>query len=207
MKSSTLVYAALIVTLMLYFLLFSGCEMLRKAPTEAQKQTAQLGVNATEQIRYGGAEPQSAVSVIAHESAKANQIYFGPPKEPPAPPDTVIPQAQADAAERPDPWDVADGFLGLGASVALVFGGAAGTKAAALFKTARQKSKALRQIIVAQEDYRNELKTAAASDSDHAANAAEMLESLKSKNDRFQTASTMSIVAEVKNDLKKAPAA
>lgn len=200
MKRSTLVYTAIIVALTVVFMAFTGCETLRKAPTEAQKQTARMGVDATEAIRLNGTPPKSTVAVIAHESAKANQTYFGPPKEPLANPVDVIPQAQSDAAERPDPWDIVDLALSLGLGVVGVFGGAGGLKIAAAITVAQQKSKALREIVTAQQKLRNELKMK--SDSDETVKAAEILQSLKSYNG-IQSPSTITLVTEVKGDLSR----
>ena len=207
MKRSTLIAAMLVIALTLYLGLFSGCETLRKSPTESQKQTARLGLNATEQIRLAGTEPQSPESMIAHESAKATQTYFGPPAEPLAEPDKVIPKAQVQAAERSNPRDAADSIMGIGTAIALVFGGGTGVKIASAISAARKKSKALRQIIQAEEDFRNELKTstAIAEDEDEAVKAAETLESLKDKN-QIQSASTQQIVSEVKDEIKRSRA-
>jgi len=204
MKRSTLVYTVFIAALTVIFMAFNGCQQLRKAPTEAQKQTARMGVDATEQIRITGTSPGSAVSVIANESAKATQTYFGPPAEPLAEPEAVIPQAQIDAAERPDPWQTVDTALAFGLAVAGVFGGAGGVKVAKAIAAAQAKSKALRQIIKAEEDFRNELKLTACDDedNDNAVYAAEILESLKAAND-IQSPATQAIVTEVKANIKK----
>lgn len=205
MKRSTLVYTGLIVALTIVFMGFNGCESLRKSPTEAQKQTAQMGLDATSRIRQSGTSPGSPTSVIAHESARANQIYFGLPKGPLAAPEVVIPAAQADAAKRPDPWETIDTALALGLAVAGIFGGAGSIKVIKFITVAQAKSKALREIIKAQQKFRDELKLQA--DSDETGKAAELLKSLKAHNDDAQSPETMTLVTEVKAKVKKGQAA
>jgi len=48
---------------------------------------------------------------------------------------------------RPDVWDVTDGLLEIGFAVAGVIGGAYGIRASRFFRRAREKSKALHEII------------------------------------------------------------
>ena len=203
MKRSTLVYTTFIVALTVVFMSFNGCEALRKPPTEAQKQTARMGIEATADIWLTGTTPQSPVATIAHESAKATQTYFGLPTQPLADPARVIPQAQVDAAERPDPWNTLDLALSLGLAAAGVFGGAGGLKVARAIAVAQKKSKALREIVKAQQNFRDELKLKA--DSDDTGRAAEILQSLKDANDDLQSPSTIMLVTEVKSAIPRAP--
>jgi len=201
MKRSTLVYTAFIAVLTAVFMSFNGCEALRKPPTEAQKQTAALGVDATRTIRTSGTSPQSPVSTIAHESAKATQTYFGLPSEPLAAPEVVIPAAQADAAERPDPWDMLDAAFAVGLAGAGIITGKYGTRIAAAIAAAQKKSKALRELVKAQQELRDELKLKVGSD--ESLKAAEILQALKDVNDDAQSPETMSLVTEIKGELKK----
>ncbi len=53
--------------------------------------------------------------------------------------------------QKADLWDVADGVINMGITIAALFSGAAGIKIAAGLKTARDKSKALKEIIEANE--------------------------------------------------------
>jgi len=197
MKRSTLVLIAFIVAL----ILFSGCsDPIRFGPTEAQKQTAQMGVDATGYIEQNGTPPGSDISKIARDSAKTTQIYFGLPKEPLADPAVMIPQAKADAVKRPDPWDTADMLLNTGIGIAGLFGGVWSIKAAKFITAAQAKSKALREIVKAQQKFRDELKRNANSDETIA--ASEVLKSLKDAN-VIQSPETEVLVTEIKSKAKK----
>ena len=56
-----------------------------------------------------------------------------------------------DMPQKVDLWDVADGVIDIGIGIAALFSGAAGIRIAAGLKTARDKSKALKEIIEANE--------------------------------------------------------
>jgi hypothetical protein len=53
--------------------------------------------------------------------------------------------------QKADLWDVANGAIDIGITIAAMFSGAAGLRIAAGLKTARDKSKALKEIIEANE--------------------------------------------------------
>ena len=79
----------------------AGCETFRFAPTEAQKQNAQLTTDSTGQILTKGTPPGSQTATLAHQSAINTQTYFGPPREPLRPPADVIGQAEIDSSKTP----------------------------------------------------------------------------------------------------------
>ncbi len=57
---------------------------------------------------------------------------------------------------RPDGWDFANGFLELAIAAAGIFGGAYGIKLAVFLKQARDKSKALHEIISGNELFKTQ---------------------------------------------------
>jgi hypothetical protein len=69
--------------------------------------------------------------------------------------ETAIAQtAYRQSIERPDVWQAADGVVELGIGLAGLFGGAYGIRAAQFLKQARDKSKALKEIIEGNELFR-----------------------------------------------------
>ena len=83
--------------------------------------------------------------------------YYGLPDELPATSDIedllskdneeLTAQARSEAIQRPDIWQVTDGFLELGIALAGLIGGVYGNKAVAALNLTRQKSVALKEII------------------------------------------------------------
>jgi hypothetical protein len=64
--------------------------------------------------------------------------------------------ALTEARKRPDAWGVADSVIDLGIGVAALFGGVYGVRVARFLKEAREKSKALREIITGNELFKRE---------------------------------------------------
>ena len=143
-----------------------GCDSLRFAPREQQKQNAWLH-NRTAMATAETAKAESvsrklqSLAELSELQSRSFPAYFGLPKELP-PADTteqildesnrqLANTALAQSAERPDPWDVADSMLELGIGICAVFGGVCGTKAVTFLKQAKDKSKALREIITGNE--------------------------------------------------------
>ena len=60
-------------------------------------------------------------------------------------------QARADSQRKPDAWALADSAMELGIALAGLLGGAYGLRIAAAIKTAREKSKALKEIVAGNE--------------------------------------------------------
>ena len=151
--------------------LLAGCDSLRFAPGEAQKQNAWLH-NRTAQITADVARVEDSsgelqgLTNLCEVQSRAFTADYGLPAEFPAA-DTVeailaesnqqlAGLALAEARQRPDAWDVADGVIDLGIGAAALLGGVYGVRAARFLKDARAKSKALREIITGNELFKRE---------------------------------------------------
>ena len=150
-------------------LLSSGCGDLRLAPSEGQKQNAWLHNRTTEMAAEAAkAEEVSptlqALTKLSEVQSRAFTSHYGLPKEyPPAEtPDDVLGQsnwtlarmALEDSAKRPDPWQAADTALEIGIGISALVGGVYGTRAVRFLKEARAKSKALKEIIQGNEQFK-----------------------------------------------------
>jgi hypothetical protein len=152
-------------------LLLAGCDGLRYAPGEAQKQNAWLH-NRTAQMAADIARVEDSsgelqgLTNLCEVQSRAFAADYGLPDEFPAA-DTVgailaesnqqlAGLALAESRERPDAWEMADGAIELGIGVAALFGGVYGVRAARFLKEARAKSKALREIITGNELFKRE---------------------------------------------------
>jgi hypothetical protein len=148
--------------LIVFCLLLCGCDSLRFAPGEAQKQNAWLH-NRTAAIAATTAEDEAAsqklqaLTKLSQLQSRAITSYYGLPKELP-PVDTaedilresnwqIANTAMAESVQRPDAWQVADSALELGIGICALLGGVYGTRAVRFLKQARAKSKALQEII------------------------------------------------------------
>jgi len=159
-------------------LLLAGCDSLRFAPTEAQKQNAWLhnrtAIVTAETARTEETSPTlQALAQLGEVQSRAFSAYCGLPKEfPPA--ETVedilaesnfqlASTALQESAERPDPWQVADSMLEMGIGISALLGGVYGTRAVRFLKDAREKSNALKEIIASNELFKkqNQAQTAA----------------------------------------------
>lgn len=144
----------------------AGCDTLRFAPSEAQKQNAWLHnrtaiVTAETARAEDAAEKLQALTQLCELQSRAFSSYYGLPKE--------FPQAETaedllgqsnwqlartaltQSVERPDTWQVADSVLELGIGICALLGGVYGTKAVRFLGQARAKSKALQEIIAGNE--------------------------------------------------------
>ena len=152
-------------------MLLAGCDGLRYAPGEAQKQNAWLH-NRTAQITADIARTEDSsgelqgLTNLCEVQSRAFTADYGLPAEFPAA-DTVeailaesnqqlAGLALAEARQRPNAWDVADGVIDLGIGAAALLGGVYGVRAARFLKDARAKSKALREIITGNELFKRE---------------------------------------------------
>jgi len=151
-----------LMAVLLLVCLMGGCGRLRFAPGEAQKQNAYLHhrtvVAAAEQTRQeDGSEVLQTLMERANRQSEAMLAYYGLPEEIPpakgieeilsAPNEQLTQQARAEALSRPDPFDVADHVLELGIALAGMLGGVCGTRVVGGLKTARQKTRALQEIV------------------------------------------------------------
>jgi len=152
-------------------MLLAGCDSLRFAPGEIQKQNAWLH-NRTAEMAADAARTENTsgelqgLTKLCEVQSKSFTADYGLPDEFPAA-DTVdailggsnqelAHSALAEVRKRPDAWDVADGAIDLGIGVAALFGGVYGVKVARFLKEARVKSKALREIITGNEFFKRE---------------------------------------------------
>lgn len=139
----------------------AGCNSLglRYEPTEPQKQSAWLTADLAKEVESEGTVPGSPAAKRLVEGTKATAYYYGPPKVPAdmSQFDTIASMAQRQAQERPDPWALADSALELAIGVSALLGGVYGTKAVKYLSTARQKAKALEQVVVNNELFKSAL--------------------------------------------------
>lgn len=143
-------------------LFVAGCDNLRFAPNETQKQNAYLH-NRTSMLAAEMAEDEGtsnklqAVTKLSELQSRAFLSYSGLPKEfPPAETaDDVLSEASydiaagaiSDSSDRPDAWELADAGMELGIGICALFGGVFGAKAASYLKKAKAKSQALKEIV------------------------------------------------------------
>jgi len=141
-------------------LLTCGCqEHLRFAPSESQKQSAELTNALAAKIKAEGTEPGSPASEKLCEGTRAAVSHIGRPKTPPDLQqfDTITAQANQDAIRQLDPWQVTDSILELGIGISALFGGIYGTRAVRFLKQAREKSQALKEIVEANELFKTHM--------------------------------------------------
>jgi hypothetical protein len=154
-----------------FVLLLAGCDSLRLAPSEPQKQNAWLhqrtaaAAAATAQADQSSPELQ-ALTQLSELQSRAFVSYCGLPREyPPAETTAQILDASnrqlaqtalTQSAARPDPWQVADSVLEVGIGLAALLGGVCGTRAVQFLKNTRTKSQALREIIAGNELFKQQ---------------------------------------------------
>ncbi|MFA5252088.1 MAG: hypothetical protein WC454_05845 [Phycisphaerae bacterium] len=163
--------------LILSCLAIAGCESLRFAPTETQKQNAWLH-NRTAEITSETARSENAsenllaLTKLSELQSRAFVSYNGLPREFPQAEtaEDVLAQsnqqlartALAESAERPDTWQVADSMLELAIGICALFGGVYGTRALQFLRDAQTKSKALKEIIEGNELFKKQNESSAA---------------------------------------------
>ena len=157
-------------------LLLAGCDSLRFAPSEAQKQNAWLhnrtAIVAAEAARTEDtSQTLQALTQLGEVQSRAFSAYCGLPREfPPAgTAEEILAEsnfqlagmALKESADRPDPWQVADSMLEMGIGICALLGGVYGTRAVRFLKDARGKSNALKEIIVGNEQFKKQNQTQA----------------------------------------------
>jgi len=153
-----------------------GCESLRFAPSEQQKQNAWLhnrtAIVAAETARNEDtSEKVKALTELSELQSRPFVSYNGLPKEFPQAEtaEDILAQsnwqlartALTESNERPDAWQVADSALELAIAISALFGGVYGTKAVKFLNDARTKSKALKEIIEGNELFKQQNESAA----------------------------------------------
>lgn len=180
-----------------------GCESLRFAPDETQKQNAYIHAQAT-QIAANLAENENTsktlqdLTSLSSEQSRAFLAYYGLPCELPAANTAeqilsesnmqICDSAITNASRRPDGWEIANNALDIGIAVAGVLGGAFGIKIASFLKTAQNHSSALREIIEGNQSY-----------IDKNPNESKAFKSAQ----KNQTSQTKTLVTQIKADLTK----
>lgn len=149
----------------------AGCDGLRLAPSETQKQNAWLhNRTAAVAAQTARAEETSqelqALTQLSELQSRSFSSYCGLPKEyPPAETAGQIlaesnwqtaTAALAESAERPDPWEVADSAMDIGIGVCALFGGVLGTRAVRFLQQARNQTRALKEIIQGNELFKKQ---------------------------------------------------
>lgn len=167
----------ILVILIVLFFLLAGCDSLRFAPSEAQKQNAWLH-NRTTTIAADSARDESAskklqaMTKLSQLQSRAITSYYGLPKEFPQA-DTaedilsesnwqLARTALDESADRPDAWKVADNVFELALGISALLGGVYGTRAVRFLKQARTKSKALQEVIAGNELFKKQNETSVA---------------------------------------------
>lgn len=139
-----------------------GCDTLRFAPGEEQRQNAYLHWRGAE-FAAGLAEREQAsaelrgLTGLTAKQSRAFVADYGLPKELPAADNAaaildgsgaaVASAAYQRSLARPDVWQAADGAIQFGLALAGLIGGAYGVRAAQFLRQAREKSNALKEII------------------------------------------------------------
>lgn len=161
--------SATVCTLLLTLAPIAGCNGLRFAPSEQQKQNAWLhhrtaAVAADTARAEDSSQQLQALTRLSELQSRSFTAYCGLPKE--YPPAETVEQilsasnwdiaavALAQSAERPDPWEVADTAMDVGIALCALFGGVLGTRALRFLHDARAKSQALREIIQGNERFK-----------------------------------------------------
>lgn len=151
--------------------LLGGCESLRFAPGEKQRQNAWLhsrtALVAAEAARAEDTSDElKALTQLSELQSRAFISYCGLPEEFPKAEtaEDILAQsnwqlassALAESADRPDAWQMADSALELGIGVCAVLGGVYGTRAVRFLKDTRVKSQALKEIITGNELFKKQ---------------------------------------------------
>jgi hypothetical protein len=146
--------------------LLTGCDSLRFAPTEAQKQNAWLhnrtAIVTSETARAeNSSEKLQSLTRLSEMQSRAFSSYFGLPKEFPQSEtaEDILTEsnwqlahtALQTSADRPEAWQVADSVLELGIGVCALLGGVYGTRAVRFLRDTKTKSQALQEIITGNE--------------------------------------------------------
>ena len=156
--------------------MLAGCQGLRFAPSEAQRANAWLhertaGVAAEMARDEESSEQLRALTQLSHLQSGAMRAYFGQPAEMPQAftAEEILSEsnwqlaeaAEADGVERPDVFKLADNVLELAIGISALLGGVYGTRAVRFLKEAKDKSRALEEIIAGNELFKKEHEEAA----------------------------------------------
>ena len=161
----------ILATLILPCFLLAGCESLRFAPSQAQRQNAWLHnrtamVTAETARSEGASEKLQALAHLGELQSRAFVSYYGLPEEFPKADsaEDILAEsnwqlgrmALAESAERPDAWQLADNVFELAIGICALVGGVYGTKAVGFLRQARTKSQALQEVIAGNELFKRD---------------------------------------------------
>jgi hypothetical protein len=165
-----------LVTYALICFLLAGCDSLRFAPTETQKQNAWLHnrtatVSADTASAENASEKLQALTQLSELQSRALSSHYGLPKEFPkaGSAEDILAEsswqltrtALRQGADRPDAWQVADSMLELSIGICALLGGVYGTRAVRFLGETRTKSKALQEIITGNELFKKQNQSSA----------------------------------------------
>ena len=151
--------------------LLVGCDSLRFAPSEAQKQNAWLhnrtaAMTAEIAKAEAASEELQSLAKLSQLQSRAFISYYGLPRELPRGETAqeilaesnfqLAHAALAESANRPDTWQVADNVFELAIGICALLGGVYGTRAVRCLKEARTKSNALKEIIEGNEVFKKQ---------------------------------------------------
>jgi hypothetical protein len=149
--------------------IFTGCESIRFAPTEEQKENAwvhnRTAVIAAQTAREENAsEELKALTDLSKLQSKAFVAYCGLPAELPETEtaEDILKESNVRLATtaieqssvRPDGWQVADSAFELGIAIAGLFGGAGALRVISFLQQAKAKSNALKEIVLGNEIFK-----------------------------------------------------
>ena len=149
----------------------AGCESLRFAPTETQKQNVWLhnktaAIIAQQAKLEDSSEQLQNLSQLSEVQSRAITAYYGLPKEYPAAQTTeelfsqsnfgLAQQAMSDSSHRPDGFKMAENAMDILIGVCALFGGVYGTRAVQLLRAAKTKSLALKEVVLGNELFMHE---------------------------------------------------
>ena len=152
-------------------LLFAGCDSLRFAPSQVQKQNAWLhnrtmAITAASAKEEGASGEIQALTQLGEKQSRAFVSYYGLPDELPQADtvDDILTESNIKIAEdaieegldRPDEWQVADSAIDLGIGIFALLGGVYGTRAARFLKNAKTKTQALKEIVSGNELFKQQ---------------------------------------------------
>ena len=160
-----------IVVMMVLCLVCVGCDSLRFAPSEAQKQNAwvhnRTAIVAAETARTENAsEKLKALTGLSELQSRPFVSYCGLPKEFPKAESAedvladssrqLARTALSESAERPDGWQVADSAIELAIGICALFGGVYGVRIVQFLRMTKVKSQALREVISGNELFKKQ---------------------------------------------------
>jgi len=149
--------------------LLIGCDSLRFAPGETQKQNAWLhnrtaiAAAAVAQAE-NSSEKLQTLTKLSELQSRAFNSYYGLPKEFPqaGTVDSLLAEsnfqlaeaALTESADRPNAFALADNLFEIAIGLSVLLGGVYGTRAARFLTTAKVNSQALREIIAGNEVFK-----------------------------------------------------